>query len=45
MKTVKVKEESGGQESSSNNSVKEEEEEEKYDPDLDLETDFPQGKR
>lgn len=42
VKTIKVKKESGGQESSSNNS--EEEEEEKYDPHLDLETDFPQGK-
>lgn len=43
MKTIKVKRESGGQESSSNNSEEEEEEEEKYDPNLDLETDFPQG--
>lgn len=41
VKTVEVKKESGGQESSSNNL---EEEEEKYDPNLDLETDFPQGK-
>lgn len=42
MKTIKVEKESGGQESSGNNS--EEEEEEKYDPNLDLEMDFPQGK-
>lgn len=49
VKTIKVKKESGGQESSSNHSEKEEEkeeeeEEEKYDPNLDLEMDFPQGK-
>lgn len=44
VKTIKVKKESGGQESSSNNSEEEEGEEEKYDPHLDLETDFPQGK-
>lgn len=47
VKTIKVKKEAGGQESSSNNSEKEEEEEEeeeKYDPNLDLEMDFPQGK-
>ena len=53
VKTIKVKKESGGQESSSNNLEEEEEqeekveeeEEEKYDPNLDLEEDFPQGKR
>lgn len=44
MKTIEVKKEFGGQESSINNSEEEEEEEEeKYDPNLDLETDFPQG--
>lgn len=44
--------ECGGQESSSSSSEEEkveeeekEEEEEKYEPDLDLEADFPQGKR
>lgn len=48
VKAIKVKKERGGQESSTNNSEEEEEEEEgeeeEYDPNLDLEADFPQGK-
>lgn len=44
-----MKEERGGEESSCSSleeeeDIKEEEEEEKYEPDLDLESDFPQGK-
>lgn len=43
---MKVKREPEGQESSSStSSSSEEEEEEKYEPDLDFEADFPQGKR
>lgn len=41
VKPVNVKEECGVQESSS--SSEEEEEDDKYEPDLDLEADFPQG--
>lgn len=42
VKPVKVKEECRVKESSS--SSEEEEEDDKYEPDLDLEADFPQGK-
>lgn len=42
MKPVKVKSEPGGEESSSGSSS--EDEEETYEPSLDLEADFPQGK-
>lgn len=52
VKLVKVKKECKGEESSSSSSEEEEEKEEKeeeeeddkYEPDLDLEADFPQGK-
>lgn len=47
MKQVKVKRECEEQESPRSSSEEEEEEEEddKYEPDLDLEADFPQGKQ
>lgn len=44
MKLMKVKKEYGGEEASYSSSSSEEEEEEKYDSNLDLEADFPQGK-
>ncbi len=51
MKPVKVKTECGGEKSSSSSSdnkkeegeEEDDEDEDKYDPDLDLEADFPQG--